>query len=122
MQKFSKGVIVILFTIIFNFFFWNEKFGINLILFTVIFGGILYALNPQEKNKKETLLAILGITLASSAVLMHNSFFSKFILFGSIFLFIASIMEKQIKTIYHLIPSGFLGIITSPFKKHSFYT
>lgn len=122
MQKFSKGALVILFTIIFNFFFWNEKFGINLILFTVIFGGILYALNPQEKNKKETLLAILGITLASSAVLMHNSFFSKFMLFASIFLFVASIMEKQIKTIYHLIPSGFLGIITSPFKKHSFFT
>ena len=30
-------------------------------------------------------------------------------------------MEKEIKTIYHLIPSGFLGVITSPFRKTSFF-
>lgn len=122
MKKFPKGGLVILFTIIFNFFFWNEKFGLNLILFTAIFGGLLYALHPKEKNKKQALLAIGGILLAGSAVLMHNSFFSKLMLFVSVFLFVASIMEKQIKTIYHLIPSGFLGIVTSPFRKHSFFT
>lgn len=122
MQKSLKGWIVILFTIVFNFFFWKEKFGLNLVLFTGIFGTILFLLNPKQQKKKPTILAISGIILASIAILWHNSLFSKFMLFGSIFLFTASLVEKEIKTIYYLIPSGFLGIITSPFRKNDFYT
>jgi len=121
MNKLPKGIIVILFTIIFNFFFWQEKFGINLVFFAFLFGGILYFLNPETRNKKQTLLAIAGIGISSFGLLYHNSFFSKFMFFSSVFLFVASLMEKQIKTIYYLIPSGFLGIITSPFKKHTFF-
>lgn len=122
MKNIPKGIIVILFTIVFNFFFWQEKFGINLVLITLIFGSILYWLNPETRKKKQTLLAILGIGLSSFGILYHNSSFSKFMMFSSVFLFVASLLEKHIKTIYYLIPSGFLGIITSPFRKHSFFT
>ena len=122
MQKSLKGWVVILFTIVFNFFFWKEKLGLNIVLFTGVFGTILYLLHPDERKKKPTLLAIAGIILSSIAILWHNSLFSKFILFGSIFLFIAALVEKEIKTIYYLIPSGFLGIITSPFRRNDFYT
>lgn len=122
MKKFPKGIIVILFTIVFNFFFWQEKFGINLVLITAIFGSVLYYFNPETRKKKQTLLAIIAIGLSSFGILYHNSSFSKFMMFSSVFLFVASLMEKQIKTIYYLIPSGFLGVITSPFRKHSFFT
>tara|TARA_B110000211_G_C14042601_1_gene537448 strand:- start:105 stop:1613 length:1509 start_codon:yes stop_codon:yes gene_type:complete len=122
MQKSLKGWVVILFTIAFNFFFWKEKFGLNIVLFTGVFGTILYLFHPDEQKKLPTKIAIAGIVLSSIAILWHNSLFSKFMLFGSIFLYIASLVEKEIKTIYYLIPSGFLGIITSPFRKNSFYT
>lgn len=121
MKGFPKGIVVIFFTIVFNFFFWQEKFGINLVLFTGFFGAILFYLNPETRTKRQTLLAILGIAISSFGVLYHNSFFSKFMLFSSVFLYSASLMEKQIKTIYYLIPSGFLGIMTSPFRKHTFF-
>lgn len=122
MKIFSKGTLVIFFTIVFNLFFWQEKFGINLILFSVLFSAILYYLNPDTRTKKQTLLAIFGIGISSFGILYHNSFFSKFMLFSSLFLLAASLMEKEIKTIHHLIPSGFLGIVTSPFRKHTFFT
>lgn len=122
MKKSLKGIIVISFTILFNFFFWQEKFGINLVLITLIFGSILFYLNPDTRDKRQTLIAIIGIALSSFGILYHNSSFSKFMMFSSVFLFVASLLEKQIKTIYYLIPSGFLGIITSPFRKHSFFS
>ena len=122
MQKHMKSFVVIIFTIAFNFFFWKEKFGLNIVLFTISFGTILYLLHPDQQRKKPTIIAIAGISLSSVAILYHNSLFSKFMLFSSIFLFIASLVEKEIKTIYYLIPSGLLGIITSPFRKNSFYT
>ena len=121
MKSSPKGILVIFFTIIFNFFFWHEKFGLNIVLFTIIFGSILYFLNPETRFKTQTVLAIIGIGISSFGVLFHNSFFSKFMLFCSVFLYVASLMEKEIKTIYHLIPSGFLGVITSPFRKTSFF-
>ena len=121
MKRSPKGILVILFTIIFNFFFWHEKFGLNLVLFTLLFGGILYFINSETRFKTQTILAIIGIIISSFSVLYHNSFFSKFMLLCSVFLYLASLMEKEIKTIYHLIPSGFLGVLTSPFRKHSFF-
>ncbi len=121
MKKLPQGITVIIFTIFFNFFFWQEKFGINIVLFTVIFGGLLYFQNPDARNKKQTLISVVGIAISSLGLLYHNSLFSKFMLFSSVFLFVASLMEKQIKTIYYLIPSGFLGIITSPFQKNTFF-
>ena len=121
MKRSPKGILVILFTIIFNFFFWHEKFGLNLVLFTLLFGGILYFINSETRFKVQTILPIIGIGISSFAVLYHNSFFSKFMLFCSVFLYLASLMEKEIRTIYHLIPSGFLGVLTSPFRKHSFF-
>lgn len=122
MLKSLKGWVVILFTIAFNFFFWKEKFGLNIVLFTFIFGSLLYLLHPNQQKKISTIIAIAGIVLSSIAILFHNSLFSKFMLFSSIFLYTASLVEKEIKTIYYLIPSGFLGIITSPFRKNSFYS
>lgn len=121
MKRSPKGILVILFTIIFNFFFWHEKFGLNLVLFTLLFGGILYFINSETRFKVQTILAIIGIGISSFGVLYHNSFFSKFMLFCSVFLYLASLMEKEIRTISHLIPSGFLGVLTSPFRKHSFF-
>ena len=121
MKSSPKGILVICFTIIFNFFFWHEKFGLNLVLFTILFGSVLYFLNPETRFKTQTILAVIGIGISSFGVLFHNSFFCKFMLFCSVFLYLASLMEKEIKTIYHLIPSGFLGVITSPFRKTSFF-
>lgn len=122
MQNSLKRWMVILFTLTFNFFFWKEKFGINLVLFTIIFGSILALFYPKEQKKKQSLLGIIGIAITSIALLYHNSLFSKIMLFASIFLYVASLVEKELKTIYYLIPSGFLGMVTSPFRKNDFYT
>lgn len=122
MKRFPKGIAVILFAVIFNFFFWAEKFALNLVIFTIIFGGLLTWMQPEGLKKRQTLLAIVGISITSLSVIYHNSLLSKFMLFSSIFLYIAALLEKEIKTIYYLIPSGFLGIITSPFRKHSFFS
>jgi hypothetical protein len=92
------------------------------VLFTGVFGTVLYLFHPNELKKLSTKIAIGGIVLSSFAILLHNSLFSKFMLFASIFLYTAALVEKEIKSIYYLIPSGFLGIITSPFRKNSFYT
>lgn len=122
MQNSLKRWMVILFTITFNFFFWKEKFGINLVLFTAIYGSVLAVFHPQERKKKQSIIGIAGIIITSIALLYHNSLFSKVMLFASIFLFVAGLVEKQLKTIYYLIPSGFLGMITSPFRKNDFYS
>ena len=121
MKKLPQGITVFLFTIIFNFFFWQEKFGINLILFTVIFGVLLYIQNPNSRNQKQILISLIGVIVSSLGLLYHNSLFSKFMLFSSIFFFVGSLMEKQLKTIYYLIPSGFMGILSSPFRKTTFF-
>ncbi|MBI34247.1 MAG: hypothetical protein CMP67_02680 [Flavobacteriales bacterium] len=121
MKNYPKGILVILFTTLFNFFFWREKFGLNLVLFSFVFSGILYSFNPDTRHKSHTLIAIAGILISSFGVLYHNSFYSKFMLFCSLFLFLASLMEREIKTIYHLIPSGFLSVISTPFRKHTFF-
>ena len=36
MLKSLKGWVVILFTIAFNFFFWKEKFGLNIVLLLLL--------------------------------------------------------------------------------------
>ena len=120
MKKIPQGITVILFTVVFNFFFWQEKFGLNLILFTLIFGVLLYIQNPDSRNKKQTLISIIGVAISSLGLLYHNSLFSKFMLFSSIFFFVGSFMEKQLKTIYYLIPSSFMGVVSSPFRKNTF--
>lgn len=122
MKNSLKRWIVILFTLTFNFFFWQETFGINLILFTAIFGSLLALLFPDQRKKKQTYLGVIGIIITSIAVLYHNSLFSKIMMFASIFLYVASLVETELKTIYYLIPSGFLGMITSPFRKNDFYS
>ncbi len=79
----------LLFTIIlltvFNFFFWQEKLGVNLLIFILLSCAALFILNQTSVKKFLTMMLFSLTIFACSMVVFSNSVFSQI---SSIFCFI----------------------------------
>ena len=72
-----KLTMIILGAILFNIIFWNEKLGINTILFDIfIIASIFYLYPSSIKNNISVWLAV-GHLITAAMVLVHNTMLSK---------------------------------------------
>ncbi len=93
-----KLALLILLTGIYNYFFWDERLGLNLFIFSLLLTVILAFFNRESLKKPNALISI-GFTLtAAVCVLVHNSFVSKLALFCSFFIMTSLLHEKEFRT------------------------
>jgi hypothetical protein len=85
---------------LYNYFFWGEKWGLNLFLFDSLLVASLLGLHRAALRSRDT-LAILGLTLLAGAmVVVHNSVASKVAHLGSLLVLVGRLHQPQLRQLY----------------------
>ncbi|MDJ1480056.1 DUF4173 domain-containing protein [Cytophagaceae bacterium YF14B1] len=96
-----KGLCFITLGLLFNIFFWNEKLGVNLLLFSILLISILLY-SYQESLKINSVRISIAFTLLSAImVVWHNTLISKLVFITSFMIMTGLLHEYRYRTIYN---------------------
>lgn len=99
--------------LLFNFLFWNEGLGLNLLLHTLFVFAILFRKSEHYSNRKTIIIASSHL-LAALLVVINHSILNIFGYYLTLIVFIGFTYAKQIKSIFTALLSGFLQLAWSP--------
>lgn len=103
-----QTVLLIVGSILFNWFFWKEELGLNLLLYNVFIIVVTLLIYPTAKKEKSTLLMIAASLISAFMVFAYGSTVAKWTNFVSLFIFIGYAHQPQIKSIFF---AGFTTVI-----------
>ncbi|MEM7369827.1 MAG: DUF4173 domain-containing protein [Bacteroidota bacterium] len=107
--SFSTLPIVLGFACLFNFFFWQEKLGVNLFLFSSLLIGFVFLTNQKARASRQLLFTGLGSFLTAILVLVHNSGTAKLIHLLSLFVFFGFAHLPELRTMGNALLSSLQG-------------
>ncbi|MEO6637789.1 MAG: DUF4173 domain-containing protein [Ginsengibacter sp.] len=85
----SKLLLVIAGAVIFNIIFWNEKLGVNTILFDIFICGSVFFLFPYSLKSSSSKWLLAGHLITAAMVIIHNTVLSKISFSITMLLFIS---------------------------------
>lgn len=95
-----QGVSILVFPLLFNAIFWEEQFGINLLIFTTLAVLVLAVfLFPESMQKRTVQLSVLLTIVSGLMVIVHHSIISQLLHLGSFFLLVGFLHEGSLKTV-----------------------
>lgn len=77
-QSTLRLLLVLAGTLLFNFCFWQEKMGLNVLLFTLFYLPALWYLFPESRGSRGFLVTAGGTLLTALLIVWHNSSAAKF--------------------------------------------
>lgn len=69
---------VLIGTLLFNFLFWQEKMGLNCLIFSVFYVATLWYVFPESRQSRSFWATAIGTTLTAIMIVWHNSDAAKF--------------------------------------------
>ena len=105
-NKKIKLLIILLGIICFDFLFWRQKLGLNILIFTAISYIYLFLNKKLKELSLSTYITAAGTLIAAIFVVLNNSFTSLFAYIVSFIIFIGFYYQKSIKSISASISTG----------------
>ena len=121
-KNISQFVMLLIGVSTYDLFFWEEKFGINCLLFSVIMIGYTILSDRKLTLSKPVILTAFGTIVTATLIVVNNSLFSKtihvlsflsFIGFAKVCVGICFILRRsQVIECFnnHLLTCGFISI------------
>ena len=100
--------------VIYNGLFWQEKFGINLLLFSTLLAFIIIKLKRDSIQSSHVKILLAGTLLTGLFVSYHNSTISKFTHILSFILLAGSVHSPHLRNLYHILFGAVSYYITAP--------
>jgi hypothetical protein len=99
--------------LLFNFLFWNEGLGLNLLLHTLFIFAVLF---PKKEHYADKKTVFIGLThlLAALLVVFNDAILNIFGYYLTLIVFIGFTHANQIKSIFTALLAGFLQLASSP--------
>ena len=76
-QSSAKTLAVGIGALLFNLIFWNEKQGLNVLLFDLFIGGMLFQFNTTSFKTRSVQLLASGLLVVDVLLIWHNSLITK---------------------------------------------
>lgn len=100
---------------VYNFFFWGEKLGVNLLIFFFLSSAAVFLLNGDNLKSRNVLLSLLAFLYASAMVVVNNSGFSKFAAITVFAIFVGFVHQREVKTVFNAIMTTAASVIIFPY-------
>jgi hypothetical protein len=100
-QQNIKLLSLVVLVVVYNFFFWGEKLGLNLFIFNLLLTVASLLFNRSSWRANTVKITVFLTFTAACMVLIHNSLVSKIAYFASFFLMLAFIHETRLKSILY---------------------
>ncbi len=88
----------LLMALVFQWFFWAEKPGLNLLLFSSLVLGLLLYLHPESHRNSRVWVTVVGTLFTGVMVIWHNSGTAKVIHVGATLLAAGYIQRPQLRS------------------------
>jgi hypothetical protein len=118
-QQKTKKVAFIGLAVAFNFLFWQEKPGLNYLIYTLLLSVFLILLNTKKILQPKTLIPFVGTIFSAILIVLHNSIFSIWMYFISLILLIGFYNHEKLISIYYVLLTSITGFVSSLFTKLS---
>ena len=115
-KNFSQFVMLLIGVSAYDVFFWQEKFGLNCLLFSAIMISYSFIADQKLKCSKPAVLTAFGTILTAILIVVNNSLFSKTIHILSFISFIGFSKVKALRFIWFSIAVALLSVIKTPLK------
>ncbi|RZL46350.1 MAG: DUF4173 domain-containing protein [Pedobacter sp.] len=99
--------------LLFNFLFWNEGLGVNLLLYSLFVIGIIFSKSTNLANKKTILIGSSHL-LAAAFVVYNHAVLNIFTYYISLVVFVGFTYATFIRSIFAAFLSGFLQLLSAP--------
>lgn len=103
-------------TLAFNFLFWQEKMGVNVLLFDLMIGLMIFNSHPNVINQKGTVITGSCTLLLALSIMFNNSVLTKFIHAISFCGFLGFVHFKRMTFIGEAILLGVSVLLEAPMK------
>lgn len=112
--KLLKSIFLVVSLVIYDYFFWQEKFGINLMLFTALLSAFIILQNKESLQSINVLVLLSGVLISGAMVFINNSGISKFTHILSFLLLTGFVHEQKMRSLYFTFANVFLNFSSSP--------
>jgi hypothetical protein len=96
-----KLSLLVVFTLLYNYFFWEEKEGINLLLFSLLLLMAAIYQNPLMLLKKNVWVALAFTVTTALMVVLHNSCVSQLAHIISFFITVGFLHEARFRSVLY---------------------
>ena len=100
--------------IIYDYLFWKQKLGVNILISSLILLLFLFADNPLKKISKFAIITGTGTIISAGMVMINNSVASVFAFITSFIVFTGFWYYRDIRSILAALPSGVLNFFVAP--------
>tara|TARA_B100000809_G_scaffold222378_1_gene231299 strand:- start:864 stop:2390 length:1527 start_codon:yes stop_codon:yes gene_type:complete len=104
-------------SILYNWFFWEEDLGLNLLLFNHFIIAVAYLLNPASRKQNSVLLMGIASLTTATMVFFYGSTISKLTNFVSLIVFIGYVHQPQLKAIIFALFTSLNNFFRFPIKQ-----
>ncbi len=92
-------IVLFMLTAIFNFFFWGEKLGVNLIIYIILLTAAALAFNQESIKSPKVIAVILAVLYSCGMVIYNNSVFSIFACISASLVLSGLIHQPRLRTV-----------------------
>lgn len=92
-------VVLLVLTLVFNFFFWSEKLALNLAVYTILFAISAILFNKNSLKSRRTAAVIIAVLYSAAMVVYNNSVFSIFACISSFIVLVGLIHQPKLRTV-----------------------
>lgn len=114
-QKNKIFVLLLSLTLVYNFFFWREKLGINYLLFILLLSVSMFILNADSVKNKNVLTLFFASLISCGTVIYNNSPFSIFACIASFFVLAGYIHQPRLSTVISALLTSAGSLVIFPY-------
>lgn len=111
----SNGLLLVG-VILYNLLFWQEKLGLNILIFSSFILGGLYALNHENGLSKTATITMAGTMLTAVMVVFHNSLLSKIVHISSLIATIGFVQQRELRFFWYGLGLALYSLLEVPLK------
>lgn len=113
-HQITKTLLLIGGAILFNWLFWNETLGLNVLIYSTLLVAISFLSHPETRKSKGVLIALAGVLLTAGMIVFHNSFMAKFTHYTSLLVFFGFANQPALRANFHALATGVLNLMYVP--------
>ena len=106
--------LVMLLPTTFHFLFWEEKMGLNVLLFTALVMGSLFFIYPKKDFSKPTWVTMTTTLLLAITIVINNSLLSKIMYMTSFTTMLGFVHQKELTFFFYGIFQSIVNLIGVP--------
>ncbi|MCB0721223.1 MAG: DUF4173 domain-containing protein [Ignavibacteriae bacterium] len=113
--SFIKRMLVLILVLVFNYFFWSERLGINLLIFCVFLFASLVLFNRKSFSSLHVIILTCSTLVLGGLVVYNNTLLSKCMFFIFFVTALGYIHLPQLRSISFAFPTAVLNFFMFPY-------